>query len=169
MIRAFLSLIFLLIAGTATAQKVNLSRFTDLDVLKSNAKRYPAPVELRRYLGQALQKDLADCISDPRWDLKKAEDFFAAIPVRLSVKKAQTWLAFPTQYCPAMFGASSTPYWIVLQLEDGRFKQLRWGVTHQVKISREITNGFYDLIEKYGNDPEHSILTIWYDGKQYTE
>jgi hypothetical protein len=141
----------------------------DLGRLMESAKRHPAPIEMRKYLADEMQKELSQCVSEQRWGLKKAEDFFAAVPIRLAKGDSSTWLAFPTQYCPGgMFGASSTPYWILRRAENGEYKQLLTGTTHRVKILKKVTNGFHDLADLYGNNEEGNGITMYsFNGRQY--
>lgn len=137
----------------------------DLGVMKRGAASHVAPAGLRGHLAAEMKPDLDRCIAEKEWGLTRGEDFFAAVQLSLGKPADLTYLVFPSTFCPAFFGASSVPYWIVSAESGGTYRTIRSGATHRVRVLRTRTHGFRDIEELYGEEPS----VFRYNGRDYRE
>jgi hypothetical protein len=136
-----------------------------LGALMGNGSKRSAPPVIRARLAEKLEADLLLCVTDPKWRLKKAEDFFAAVKLKLSNEADGVFLVFPTQYCPGgLFGAHSIPFWVVSAPRDGEVKVLLESTADAVRVLNTQSNGMRDLATLYGND---ETAVYKFDGRGY--
>jgi hypothetical protein len=138
----------------------------DLQQLSTNAQKHLAPEKLKSQFASEMKEVLSQCVSEPKWGLKDAKDFFAAVPIRLSVDKEKYLLVYSTKYCPGgLFGAHSVPFWIVRETTDGRYKTILFATTDRIKVLKRVTNGLSDIQAIYGNK---NAELYWFDGNEYS-
>lgn len=155
-----LALLLLLLPVYAMA-----SQKLHLEGLMNSAQHSPAPIELRRHLAaDPSNKDaLVRCKAAKKWGLEEIESFFAAVQIPLHDGK-ETYLVFPSMYCPEFFGAHSIPFWIMERNADGSYRELLSSAEDVVEIRDRRTNGYRDIALKYGFDPSR---TVRFDGQAY--
>lgn len=157
--RQLVLLLLLLPAHGIASQKLHL------EGLMNSAQHNPAPIELRRHLAaDPSNKDaLVHCKAQKKWGLEEIESFFAAVKIPLRDGK-ETYLVFPSMYCPSFFGAHSIPFWIMERNADGSYRELLSSAEDVVEISDRRTNGYLDIALRYGFDPPR---TVRFDGRAY--
>ena len=159
--RSLLALIFVLPLQVLAMQVFHLEK------LMESAERHRAPADLRKHLAADPENRAAliRCKAEKRWNLDEIEEFFASIPLSLSVEK-NSFLVFPAKHCPEFFGAHSIPYWIVERQVDGTYRELFWGTDDVVKVLDTRTKGYRDIAAQYGSDPPKSVR---FTGTKYAD
>jgi hypothetical protein len=136
-----------------------------LEGLMKAADQRLAPIELRKHLAVSNRDSLLRCKAEKRWGLEEIGSFFAAVQIQLR-QGSETYLVFPSRYCPEFFGAHSIPFWIMERNVDGTYRQLFWSAEDVVQISDRRTNGYRDLLLQYGFDPPR---TARFNGQAYSD
>ena len=159
MLRRLALLMFLVPLMALGAQDIYLG------ALMENSNKQSAPPVIRAQLAEKYEADLLLCVTDPKWRLKRAEDFFAAVKLKLSNEVDSVFLVFPTQYCPGgLFGAHSIPFWVVSAPRDGEVRVLLESTADAVRVLKSQSNGMRDLATRYGKD---ETAVYKFDGQGY--
>ncbi|MCP9850983.1 hypothetical protein [Cyanobium sp. Morenito 9A2] len=89
-------------------------------------------------------------MADPSVGLRRAEAFFAALPLPRLSPSGAAWLVVPTCRCPACFGGHAVPFWIVERRPDGVYGELMGGAEDGLEILESRTLGYADLRTRSG-------------------
>ncbi|MCP9917644.1 hypothetical protein [Cyanobium sp. ATX 6F1] len=140
--------LFLALLGASAAR----AQSYDLESLMRGSTRTPAPPALSRQLAADPEhrSALARCVADPSVGLRRAEAFFAALPMPRLAPSGAAWLVVPTRRCPAYFGGHSVPFWIVERRPDGVYSELMSGAEDGLEVPGSRTLGYADLRTRYG-------------------
>jgi hypothetical protein len=134
-----------------------------LDKYYSGGRHQLATPALSRALlsEPVLQESLRRCAKAQGW--KDLESYFAVVPLHLGGERP-AFLVYPAEYCMAMHGAHSIPFWIVEQTGAASYRELLAGVDDTVQVLDSRSEGYRDIAVIYGFDAPRVYR---YDGTDY--
>jgi hypothetical protein len=134
-----------------------------LEELNMAAGQHVASKDLQGFMEKAVSHDLQDCSSELQLDKTQRSTYFAAIAITLDVRKRQSFLVFPSQYCMAFFGAHAIAYWIVSKDSSKGYRLLYEGRSDGVELLQTFSHGKKDLRSAYGS----TYIALKYNGNTY--
>lgn len=122
-------------------------------MMNEEAEAFPVPESLfKQLVGYPnVHEGLISCQEDGRIDNFKQA--LAAKPLTLSTNGRPAYIVFPSKYCWEFRGAHAIWFWIMEQQTDGTYANLLSGADDSVEILDNETNGYRDILTRYGVQP----------------
>ena len=119
------------------------------------------PADVKATLRKVAADGIADCQRQLGSTAEQTDDYFTAIPIRLSAKHSEAILVLPTQDCNSFIGAHAINFWVFIIHPS--VKLVLSGAEDAMEIQKSGSNGLFDLITYYGTDRAR----YRYNGNEY--
>ena len=125
------------------------------------APKHVMPAEVKAVLRKVAADGIADCQEQLGSTPEQTEDYFTAVPIRLSAKHSEAILVLPTQDCRSFRGAHAINFWVFLL--EPNIKMLLSGSQDAMEIQKSSSSGLFNIHTYYGTE----VTRYHYNGQEY--